>query len=51
MVTQRDVAKLAGVSCATASKYINKVGYINFNFEIKIELEIFKDYDYSFKIY
>ena len=42
MVNQRDVAKLAGVSSATVSKYINRVGYISPDLKARIEKTIEK---------
>lgn len=42
MVTIRDVAKLAGVSAATVSRYINKSGYVSDKAEIKIAKAIKK---------
>ncbi|MCZ8510919.1 LacI family DNA-binding transcriptional regulator [Paenibacillus filicis] len=40
MSTIRDVAKLAGVSVATISRYLNKSGYVNVETELKIKKAI-----------
>ncbi|GMX66413.1 ribose operon transcriptional repressor RbsR [Paenibacillus elgii] len=40
MATIRDVAKLAGVSVATISRYLNKSGYVNVETEQKIKKAI-----------
>ncbi|KIL40525.1 ribose operon repressor [Gordoniibacillus kamchatkensis] len=40
MATIRDVAKLAGVSVATISRYLNKTGYVNIDTELKIKKAI-----------
>ncbi|CAG7654876.1 LacI family DNA-binding transcriptional regulator [Paenibacillus allorhizosphaerae] len=40
MATIRDVAKLAGVSVATISRYLNKTGYVNVDTEHKIKKAI-----------